>query len=281
MRRIQLATLLLAAVSLISSGCRQTTGPANTGAISPIGALSPVGQGQAPSLGPFGGPTRVTPPGTGAYVAPNNYMGGVAPIGQASGNVYPTGAYASQPSAGVIGSGVQVAGWSETNTVIQSPSANGSPAFGTNSTAGSNPRSGGMQVIDMTAAPAPPGYGHAGASSFPNQFPAAVQPNQNFQQGFQQGWQQGQQQPVPQQSFQNPLGLQPVDTPNPGEIANNLKPISQDFPPASQFQASPSRIDSVPRSATLPTQGPSTEPINSNNPSGSQSLPWRRPGTTY
>ncbi len=280
MRRIQLATLLLAAVSLISSGCRQTTGPANNGPLTPLGTLSPVGQGQAPVLGSFGGQTRVTPPGTGSYVAPNNYMGG-APLGQTNAGVNPAGGFASQPSSGVIGSGVQVAGWTETNSVIQSPNTFGTPSFGSNPSAGSDPRSGGMQIIDLTARTAPPGYRPLAAPSFPNGYPAAVQPNQNFQQGFQQGWQQGQQQPIPQQSFQNPVGLQPIHTPNPGEIADTLVPISHDFLPASQFQANPSRIESVPRTATLPAQGPSTEPVNSNNLNDAQSLPWRRPGTGY
>ncbi len=152
MRRIQLATLLLTAVSLIASGCRQTAGPANTGPMTPIGPLSPVGQGQAPVLGPFGGTTRVTPPGTGSYGAPNNYMGGVAP--QANAGVNPAGGFASQPSAGVIGSGVQAAGWTETNSNFQSAGANagGAPTFGINPSPASNPRSGGMQIIDLTGA---------------------------------------------------------------------------------------------------------------------------------
>jgi hypothetical protein len=208
-------------------------------------------------------------------VAPNNYMGGVAPSVQANVGVNPVGGFASHPSTGVIGSGVQVAGWTETNSVV------GTPTFGTNPSAGSQPRRGGMQVIDMTGAPVPPGYPPAIAPSFPNQFPPAVQSQPNLPQGFQQGWQQSQQQPVLQQSFQSPAGLQPVITPNPGEIANNLRPISGDFPPASQFQASSSRIESVPRTAKLPTQGPSTEPVNSSNLNDTQSLPWRRPGTMY
>jgi hypothetical protein len=206
-------------------------------------------------------------------------MGGVAPTAQTNIGVNPAGGYAWQPSAGVIGSGVQVAGWTETNSVVQSPNAIGTPSFGTNPSVG--PRSGGMQVIDMTNAPVPPGYRPVTTPSFPNQFSTAVQANPNLQQGFEQGWQQGQQQPVLQQSFQNPVGLQPIITPNPGEIANNLRPISRDFPPASQFQASPAGIESVPRTATLPTQGPSTEPVNSSNVDDTQNLPWRRPGTVY
>ena len=294
MRRIQLATLLLTAVPLILSGCRQTTGAANTGPLTPIGPLSPIGQGQAPILGPFGGATRVTPPGTGSYLAPNNYMGGVAPIGQANLGVSPAGGFASQPSGGVIGSGVQAAGWTETNSSFPSADLNeiGTPTFGINPSPASDPRSGGMQIIDLTGAPAPPGYrpAYQGAAvqSFPNQIPAGLQSNPNLQPGIQQGWQQqGQQQPVPQQTFQNPNGwqnpngLQPITTPNPGEIANRLTPISSGFPPASDYPANLSRVESVPRTATLPAQGPSTEPVSSGTQNETQNLPWRRPGTRY
>lgn len=276
MHRIQLTTLLLTAASLISSGCHQTTGPVNTGALPPaVGTLSPMGQGQTPILGPLGGSTRVTPPGTGSRVAPNNYMGGTAPMGQTSFGLNPNG-LAAAPATGVIGSGVQVAGWSETNSVTQAPQA----TLGSNPSAGTDPRTGGMQVIDLTGAPTPPGYRSVTTPGFTNQFPPAAQANP----GFQQGWQQPQvapQQVIPQQSFQNSGGLQPINTPNPGEIANSLTPISNQFPTASQFQAGPSPIQSVPQTATLPAQAPSTQPVTPNNSAAGQSLPWRRPGTTF
>jgi hypothetical protein len=218
-------------------------------------------------------------------------MGGVAPAGQTNLGVNPAGGFAPQPPGGVIGSGVQAAGWTETNSNIPSaaPNAIGAPTVGINPTPASNPRSGGMQIIDLTGAPAPPGYRPAyqpaTAPSFQNQIPAAVQSNPNLQQGSQQGW-QGQQQAVPQQTFQQPAGLQTINTPNSGEIANTLTPISRDFPQASDYPTNLSRVESVPRTATLPaqgpsTQGPSTEPVNSGNVNGSQNLPWRRPGTAY
>ncbi len=214
-------------------------------------------------------------------MAPNNYMGGVAPIAQSNFGVNPAGGYAWQPSSWSDRLGRASRGLDRDQLRCSISQCDWHAKLWNQSIGGQRPRSGGMQVIDMTSAPVPPGYRPVTTPSFPNQFPTAVQANPNLQQGFEQGWQQGQQQPVLQQSFQNPVGLQPIITPNPGEIANNLRPISRDFPPASQFQASPAGIESVPRTATLPTQGPSTEPVNSSNLDDTQNLPWRRPGTVY
>ena len=276
MRRINLATLLIAAISLIPTGCRQTTGPANTSPLSPIGTLSPVGQGQAPTLGPFGGPTRVTPPSTGSHMAPNSYSGGVVPIGQANTGRSPVGGLAAQPQR-AIGSGVQVAGWTETNSVIPTDrNLVETPTFGTNPSATRNPRSGGMQIIDLTGSPPPPGYRPQYRPSQTQRTPSQIPAAQPRSVDVQQGWQSNSNQ---QQPTGNATGLRTITSPSPGEIATGLTPVSRDFPPASDYPSNPSRIDSVPRTATLPGNAPSTEPVSSS--SGSDNLHWRTPGTQY
>ena len=169
--RFSIATLLVAVVCL--TGCRQTTGVNSAGPLSPIsplsptaatGSLTPMSPGQMPALGPFGGTTRVTPPSTGSYAAPNNYMGGAdmsyqvnPPMGVAQNNT------ASGWNPPPIGSGVQQTGaWSAPNQ----PATGFAPGSGyagsgyapSQSPIGSGIRSQGMQVHDLTGAPSPPGY---------------------------------------------------------------------------------------------------------------------------
>ncbi len=304
MRRLHLATLFLTAFTLIACGCRQTT-PANTGPMTPFGpmapssSLSPVGANQAPALNPFGGTTRVTPPATGSFGAPNNYMGGVAPAGQSNANMGAAQGFAGQGFAGqgfggpglagqgfagpglggqgneVIGSGVQPAGWTETNSIIApAPSAFGASGpqttFGATPAVPANPRSGGMQIIDLTGAPAPPGYRPA-APIWNN--PAPGQPAAP-------SWQPSGTAPYNNAANPAPMGVQSISVPDPGSVASRLTPLqsTNGMVPISQ-----SPVEAVvPRTATAPVQGPSTEPVNSANPAGSaQDLPWRRPGTQY
>jgi hypothetical protein len=298
MRRLHFATLLLTILSLAASGCRQTT-PSGAGATT-VGPLTPVNSGQSPTLGPFGGPTRVTPPSTGAFATPNNYLGGTGPAGQANLGISP--GIAPQPG-GVIGSGVQVAGWAETSpgiAPVQQP-------MGTPATA-RDPRLGGMQVIDMTRSASPPGYRPA-PQNFSAPMPAVAPTNPNWQQSqpsqpfqnqqFQSQPFQNQQfqgQPLQNQSFQNqqfqgqPYQGQPVQTqggvravitPGAAEIAGRgLTPVPS---APGQYPINQAPVDpNYPRTATGPTVGPSTEPVNSGNLNGSQTdLPWRRPGTQY
>jgi hypothetical protein len=154
------------------TGCRQTTGVNTAGPLTPIaplspaasnGMLAPLGAGQAPTLGPFGGPTRVTPPSTGAYVAPNDYMGGS--VGLQGNPLGAGGLVQSNPAGGgwnglgnqtPIGSGVQQTGsWSAGSGLGQAANQSLSPLAPAPQ---SGVRSGGMQVIDLTGAPPPPGY---------------------------------------------------------------------------------------------------------------------------
>ena len=334
MRRLEFATLLMSAVSFVAVGCRQTTGPSTAG---PTGPLSPVATGQTPTLNPFGGPTRVTPPSTGSFSAPNTYIGG--PPGQANvAPIAPSG-FAAAPGQAPVGSGVQptsgvqAAGWTETgsnvaNPTTQSgfgansftpspsagtvapsafgstapsafgstaPSAFGSTApsaFGSTapSTAGSpaaptSPQLGGMEVIDLTGAPPPPGYqptqpnyqpsapgvapmGAPTSSGFqapPSNVPAGqsgFQPSTGFQSAAPAASYQPQPQPATgyptQQSFQS--------VPE-AEIAARMNPIPAPNTPA----------------AAPTTTGPSTDPVNSDSfqNGSSANLPWRRPGTSY
>ena len=169
MRQSCLGIFLLTLGLSAGTGCRQATGP--TGAPrTPIGPLAPSSPGAiGPTLGPFGAPTRVTPPATGSYGTANNFMGGVAPVGYApqagraqnlAGMQGATGGsglatnMAGSMNNRVIGSGVQQAGWTETNATM----GNAAPS-GIASPSSSGPRrDGGMRVIDLTDAPPPPGY---------------------------------------------------------------------------------------------------------------------------
>ena len=154
--------LLTATITLVASGCRQTTPTAASGALMP---LSPNSGSAAPTFQPFVGQTRVTPPPTGSYSVPNNYLGGV-PTSQMGNPAAAVGGYAAaqnqplygSPATGsqVIGSGVQQTGWTETGANVAQPTAPNSGTFapgGYPSAAAParDPRSGGMQVIDMTA----------------------------------------------------------------------------------------------------------------------------------
>src|SRR6056297_1760078 len=152
MRKFDRAINLLAAVMIVGAGCRQTTGPATPGALGPMGPLAPVAPGQAPALGPFGGPTRVTPPPTGS-VNQSSYQ---APVPAAGGPYFGSSLSPARSGQGAIGSGVQAASFTETNSNFAEPAADNLAA--SRPPAVRDPRRGGMQVIDLTGAPDPPGY---------------------------------------------------------------------------------------------------------------------------
>ncbi len=241
--------LLFAAIMMVTTGCRQTTG---TTAGGPLVPLSPNNAATTPALVPFGGPTRVTPPPTGSYTVPNNYMGGSAPISQ----LPPTavGGFAAAGGNPVIGSGVQRAGWTETGSNFQGP-GNSVVTYGVNPS--SNLRSGGMQVIDLTGAPSPPGY------RAPVAPPANFGTPQNFpsQPGF--GAQQNQ--------WNGPASVVPIQS-VPAPSRGNL---------AGAGVAGPST--EVARSREFPpSSSGNLAPINSAAPSNNgQNLNWRRPGTQF
>jgi len=267
MRRSSLAVALVSSLSFTAAGCRQTTGINAGGPLTPIGpastaqpngTLSPLGTGQSPALGPFGGNTRVTPPSTGSYVVPNNYMGGGAPApgsasysapgvnpGLAPGARGP--ALAGSPNE-AIGSGLAVTGWTESGVA---PQQNVAPANNFNHSATVDPRSGGMRVTDLT-------------SGLPRQ---ASPQNGAAAQGFgPQGFRpqaSGQTNGVPQGNFNQP------------NRAPRLAPTAPQLAP-------------VPRPSTEPISSPAPQlrPINpppqsqiATEPNGTSNLQWRRPGT--
>lgn len=204
--RFSTATLLLTVALL--AGCRQTTGVNSAGPLVPVNPLAPTGNsasltplnsGQTPVLGPFGGATRVTPPPSGSYSAPNNYMGGgqvSAPAMQPGMGIAQSNSMSMNPNHGgvnnqwdggwnaPIGSGVQ-----QTGGISPSPQSYGTqnfqnqgntvpggypnqPSFPPSQPGASGIRSGGMQPIDLTGAPSPPGYQPQMRS-----FPSSQQPN--------------------------------------------------------------------------------------------------------
>lgn len=250
MRNLICKSLCLIALCTLALGCRQTAGPLTGGPLAPTNGLAPV-TGQSPALSPFGGTTRVTPPATGSYTAPNNYLGGT--IGQANTGVSPAGGFVgdsfTNPNNSVIGSGVQVAGW---NDATVGGGATGSATdFGVNS-ATRDPRSGGMRTIDLTGAPAPPGYRQ----------PQPIQQTFQQQQPFQQ--QQFQQ---PQQQFQHPQFQQPAQP---------------QFQPRPQFNQP--MLQTGVRTITAPNAGQIAE-LPGTNPSSSSTsqdnLGWRTPRTQF
>ncbi len=298
MRKINSMLPLIAVMIVGSSGCRQTTGPMSAGSLSTASPLSPVAPGQAPSLGLFGAPTRVAPPPTGSFVQPNAYLnpitqpqaqhGGPAPaasFGQSPGTSFGQTASVApsfQPIGGqttdslIIGSGVQTASWTETNSNIPNAVA--------------DPRSGGMQVIDLTGAPSPPGYrspvvpnygyqagGYPGGSNFQPPYAPAFNPEQ----GSASNWQA----PVPQNYQPQFAAPQPY-------LPQTNAPQPQDYsaPPMNAFVPDPGRIASAgltplptpTQSASMPMRTQSNFQ-NSNAPSTApaapSNLPWRRPGT--
>ena len=176
MRRLSSATLVFAVASMSLLGCRQTAGPTSGGSMS-SGSMSPAMQ--SPSFNPFGGSTRVSPPPPNASAIQNPYIGG--PPGQANAVQGTAGGFVSAaPAVGspvasgqVVGSGVQPtrfvgsgthstaqAGFATTNDTLGPAGGGVAPAsYGTTAPAHVNPfRAGGMQVNDLTRAPAPPGY---------------------------------------------------------------------------------------------------------------------------
>ena len=284
MRRLSLIIPVTLLVPLMLSGCHQTT------ATTSAPALSPVGAGQAPTLSPFGGPTKVSPPPTGSYSAPNTYMGAPPQAGP------PMGTTTFPPqSNNNIGSGVQPGGWAATETMTTAGVPPGTPASGSSiatvSTFGvdpNDPRSGGMPVIDLTGAPAPPGYRPAGASNNISVPPPQSPPG---------GW--GPTYPatptttqppptIPSASYpsatppafptQNYPNSQNVSAPYPNgpsaEVASRLTPIP---PSNSAVPIQPQPVQSVGVHSNGAIPGPSTEPVApSTDPN--QNLMWRTPG---
>ena len=171
-------TLAVSAVFLlsVSAGCRNTT----NAPISPLGSASPLTpvSPMQPQLSPvqptsgfstFGGPTRVPPPPTGAdqassgFAAPGFNSNGYAPAGVNSTPApnavgFNAGTTQSLPAPTTSDPGVRQTTWigaGNTAPAANQASLGGDP---TGMPAPNGPRTGGMQVIDLTTAPYPPGY---------------------------------------------------------------------------------------------------------------------------
>ncbi len=316
MRKHYPITSLITVITLLLSGCHQTS--ATTGAPS----LSPVGAGQAPTLNPFGGQTKVSPPPTGSYSSPNSYMGTPVPAGAvAPGQIspMPNGPYPVQ-SNNAVGSGVQPGGWTSSNPSVATVAPNNSgfassgvapvSTFGVESA--NDPRAGGMQVIDLTGAPPPPGYRPENSSMNISVPPPQTPPG---------GW-GGQPNPsvqapsYPTPSYPTPTyptatspaptspaptypapTYQAPNSPPPTYPASaypntNMQNVSSPYPTnpsaeiASRLTPLPPTNNAIPmnqptvQSAGTQSFGPSTEPITPNN-SGDPSLMWRTPGSQF
>lgn len=200
MRHSVAGVLAFLSLTPLLLGCQQTTIPGQS-PLTPVqstGALAPIRP--TSGIGPLGGSLRVPPPPTGGFSVPNNYMGGTQPSNQL-GATQPSfgpsfGAGLANSQANSNGFGVQPSGWVQSGNASLAANANsqagfvnqtsvasrplGAPAFNSNSF---NPaqqpsqpgplqanaeraQSGGMRVIDLTQAPAPPGYR---GQSFPGQ----------------------------------------------------------------------------------------------------------------
>ena len=124
MRRLHFATLLFSAISILSIGCRQTSGPSAAGSMSPAA--------QSPTFNPFGGATRVTPPPGGTSAAQNPYIGG--PPGQTNTAVGVANGFAAAAVPGatapVVGSGVQPAGFVHPQLIQPCPAEQSKPGMG-------------------------------------------------------------------------------------------------------------------------------------------------------
>jgi hypothetical protein len=271
MRKILWTAPLCLGLVIGATGCRQTTGPAMGGTFSTTSPLSPV-NGQTPILGPFGGNTRVAPPSTGSFHSP----AASAPISQPPPQYNPLGQQQYEPRGmnAPVGSGVQQATWTETNANVP-----GQPIASQNSAgASSDLRLGGMQVIDLTGAPNPPGYPPTGFA--PNRFsPASVMPNNRAPNNAAPNL-------YPMQNFYPPAAAtQPTYTPAPpapniyqAPTTWSASPGSVAAPPTSV--PDPGRIASGELRPLPPPSQPAAMPVG-NGQTPSTDLPWRRPGTRY
>jgi hypothetical protein len=291
--------VLLSAIASLTIGCHQA--PNGSSPLAPVGTISnqmTPARSVSTGIGPFGGRTRIAPPGTGSYAVPNNYMGG-APTGDLGVNAAPTDSFDRA-------SGVRPAAFAETatnnNTGTFGAGFNHQSPANTNAAPGMSPQFGGMRVHDLTNAPAPPGYHPHGITanqgSFQSQpaFTPQPPPSQQFFNGNAPVTNQ-----FPANNFQpNPTQLNSTQpSHSQPQIPNNL--------PGAQFAGSPSGVGqpsfSIARSpgndtrevplrsspmqpsfrgaAQFPSTAPSTDPVSNNATGPSPDLPWRRPTSAY
>lgn len=276
--------LLIATITLVAAGCRQTTPMSASGALVP---LSPSTGSAAPTFQPFGGQTRVTPPPAGSFSAPNNYLGGAAPLGQMGNPQAAVGGIAAvqnptygptSTGPGAIGSGVQQTGWTETGATVAPPINPNAGAYGPAPggmapgpiVPSRDPRSGGMQVIDLTGAPSPPGY----------------RPNFVPQAGFSTP-------SISRRDFSQPPGFAPIQSVQ-APPANNFASVNS--APAAviagvpQFEPRQPAVGQSPAGQYPVETGGNLRPVNAPPALGPVSpqaagqpsnLPWRSPGAQY
>ena len=298
MRFNLLGALLLFTIVPLAIGCQQTNAPI-TSPLTPASPYSASNQlapiQRTSGIGPLGGSTRVPPPATNSFTVPNNYMGGTAPVGSASitqpyNGFTNVGTPNNSPveQAGFAGSGIPGNQNLTAGGAFRSgPNFNTGPNFnaGPQSSTGPQlantadsilrPQSGGMRVIDLTDAPAPPGYT---PPSFSPQFPANQIAANQFPANQAAALQQA---PA---GFANTSGF--VDrniAPTSYVSPNNVSPNNN----AQFFPSQPPRIATVPY-GTSPSsialdqqQMPSTEPLNSGPITNSDQLQWRRPTSQF
>lgn len=274
------------------------------GASTPVSPLSPVQGSaslspiqQATGLSTLGAPTRVPPPPTGSYNSPgaygatsnnaapsNNYApSGFAPSGASLGSSGLTRGLTnlSSPDPSVANSGfdngVRQTSW------VGAPSTGGAPPNNNNGFSGgpdprlsppapqaplnapaASPRSGGMQVIDLTRSPYPPGYvppqNRPGVGAYPNSAPqpqTAPQPQFNS---------------APQNSFSA--------SPNSVGQPTNSTFVRSETGAAglTSFESTSSDSGSAAQMASRPSNAmmPSTEPFQTD-----EDLQWRRPSPRF
>ncbi|MCO8121190.1 hypothetical protein NHH03_05530 [Stieleria sp. TO1_6] len=296
--------LLITGVVLVVSGCRNTT---NT-ALNPMGgssSLTPLSPNQGGAMlsplqptsgiGTFGAPTRVAPPPTGAYSAPGGaYAAPPSSFGTTSSWTQPppNNTYNSSPgfaeSAGNFDSGVRQTGWVGDAPAGQVPPSaynNGSynnGAYNNGFDAGApappaanptpGPRSGGMQVIDLTQAPNPPGYtpprNQSAPSYSPTGYPAAGYPAAGYT---------GNGYPPPAPPAAAP--------PTAGQSVPLGQPTNSTFVQSGEtgFEASPSSAYGTVQTASRPETSvlPSTEPYPGTATPPADELQWRRPSPRF
>lgn len=276
---------------MLASGCRQAGAPANGTGMAPINGLpgqAPMGGPAMPALGPFGASARVPPPATGSYgSAPSQAFGGTnaMPANYAPPNIAPmtyndagnassvalAGGFASPQAIGPGGGATVNSQWHETNA---NPGAAYHPNMDLSRDATDSVRSGGMQVNDLTGAPAPPGYsaplggdhptGTAGQPSYaPPSY--APPPNHSSAPGLAP---QPYQQPQPQSEQVPATSLRPM----PGANANSWAPheTTPPAPPVNQPSTSGAisgggYVDSSP-AANQPSMSTADRPVQWQTP---------------
>lgn len=279
--------LFSAVVVLALAGCRNTT----TTPISPLGgsaALSPLAPVQgAATLSPlqptsgistFGAPTRVPPPPTGSYNPPGSY-GSTSSFNAPTSNYAPTG---SAPSGATLGSngltrgvtdlnssfdsGVRQTGWVADPNVGGAtfgpgtdPRLNSAAATTAPTNPSSGPRTGGMQVIDLTRSPYPPGYvppqNRPGAGTLPQSVPFP------------------------------PANAAPTTNPLPASSAPLGQPTNSTFVRTAGGSSGVAGFSDAPSMRTANRSEnvllPSTEPFPGDQGNSDEQLQWRRPSPRF